>query len=554
MDHREEAISRLSRLTEPEVVILGGGVNGIAVLRDLALNGVSAVLIERHDYCRGASGASSRMAHGGLRYLENREFGLVREALCERDLLMQYAPHSVAPLEFLLPVEHRLRGSLGAMLSFLGLCQRKAQPSALGIKAALTLYDRFRTSSHLPRHRTCLSRTELPTGTHARFKASLSYFDGKFINPEGLVFEMLEEAMATSPQVTALNHVDMRPGVSGAMSVSDSGVDAQISPQIIINATGAWLDETNALLGVPTDYATAVKGAQIILDHPDLLTRLAGRAFYFPDLKGRFVICAPFEKSVLVGTTEIVVDRASDNSIDETEIAYLLGAINSLFEDIAVSEDHIRVATTGARPLRKITGHVTDAPREHAVLVDKTPSGQCLISMVGGKWTTFRPFAQEAVDHVLDRLARGRIVSTASRPYRGTPAPGSKLPDDDCHRRLAGRYGAIWPEVARFCEAREDAPLVQAPDYTHREILWLIRARGALALDDLILRRTRLALERSLTDALLLELAALLADARGKDMDWAAAEVRRVAAMPTIRFRKGKQCVAAANGPSMLST
>ncbi|WP_299724899.1 glycerol-3-phosphate dehydrogenase/oxidase [uncultured Tateyamaria sp.] len=546
MKLRQEAIARLDNLRTPDVLILGGGVNGIATLRDLALNGVSAVLIERGDFCRGASGASSRMAHGGLRYLENREFDLVRDALEERDLLLKHAPHAVVPQAFLLPVEHRLRGTFGAALKFLGMGGRTSQPSALGMKAALMIYDRFQTSAALPRHKMTLSRVDLPIGTQARFGASLSYFDGKFCNPEGLVFELLQEALDQSSDVTALNHVDFQCLTDGTITLKGDGVRADITPRLIINATGAWLDRTNALLDVPTDYVTAVKGAQIVLNRPDLLQRLAGRALYFPDTGGRFVICAPLDQTVLVGTSEVVVPDASDATIASAEIDYLLQAMNTLFADLRVTEDDILVATTGARPLQKVKGgNVTAAPRGHVIHVDETPAGQPLMSLAGGKWTTFRGFAEEAADQALKALGKARTVSTRTRGYAGTPT--ADTPADPRDRQLAERYGGLWQAVSAFCAEEADAPLDDAPGFSQREIVWLVQGRGALHLDDLILRRTRLALEQPIEDALLDELAGIMAQALDQTAAWADSEVRRIRALPTVSYQSARALAAQDN-------
>lgn len=543
ISYRDLNCERLKTLTAPDVLILGGGVNGIAVLRELALNGVSAVLLEEGDFVGGASGVSTRMAHGGLRYLENREFALVKEAVRERNLLLKNAPHMVSPQEFILPVRQRVRGYIGGVLSFLGFNKGRISPNYLALKSALMLYEFFgRANRSLPRHRTSLTRRGLPKNIDATFKGYVAYFDGKIENPEGLIFEMLEEALHASEQTAALNYCKSTMEKNGTFAIKDrlTGALFHLQPKLIINATGAWLDATNAKLALNTNYVSAVKGAQIIVRHPGLKKRLGDRAFYYADPDNRLVICNPLSETILMGTTEIVVDDPSRLQVEAREREYLLKALSGLFDDIEVTDKHIVSVITGARPLRNASdGDAYNAKREHAVLADKTPNGTPVLSMVGGKWTTFRPFAEEATERALRYLQRPKTVSTKDRVYRGTPLPETQRPEpsDTRAHRLFERYGAIWQEVAAFCEAGQDWSLTHASTYSKREVIWLIEQRGAVYLDDIILRRTQIALNARATEAALMEIALILAEAAGKDKAWAEAETSKCKAMPAIRFQ-----------------
>ncbi len=182
---REESLTRLASGEGFDVLILGGGVNGVAVLRELALNGVSALLIDSGDFCRGATGASSRMAHGGLRYLENREFKLVAESARERNRLLNHAAHFTRPLEVAVPLPTFLRGLPGSILRFLGFDWKGSTFSTAGLKIALTLYEYLgREGRALPRHKTVLARGKFPRGLARRYKAVVSYFDARIRNPK----------------------------------------------------------------------------------------------------------------------------------------------------------------------------------------------------------------------------------------------------------------------------------------------------------------------------------------------------------------------------------
>ncbi|MGO4853566.1 glycerol-3-phosphate dehydrogenase/oxidase [Phaeovulum sp. W22_SRMD_FR3] len=524
---RDSAFARLAGLTAPEVLILGGGVNGVAALRDLALNGVSAVLLERGDFCAGASSASTRMAHGGLRYLEGREFGLVAESARERNLLLRHAPHLVRPLEIVVPLNAILRGILGAALRFSGLSQTSGTMSLLALKVGLVAYERFGAVGRvLPGHSVTLQRAHFPAALRRGTRAVVRYFDGQIDNPEGLIFEMLTEAVAAHPAVVAVNHTNWSLRPDGAVEVAAPDGPLLLRPKVIVNATGAWIDVVNARLGLQTRHVRGVKGAHLVLDHPELHARMAGRAFYFEDARGRMVICLPLAETILMGTTEIETPSPDDSAVTETEICYLLAALSGLFDDISVSRAHLVSVTTGIRPLQNRGGSANRAARDHALAEDHLPDGRTVLSLVGGKWTTFRSFAELSTDRVLGLLGRTRQISTRARDYPGAGARGTDL--------LTRRYGRFAAEIAEFCAGFADRPLIGAPTYTAGEIRWLIRHRAARHLEDLVLRRTQLALAARLHRSTLEDMAGLLADELGKDAAWQAAELARALADPRI--------------------
>ena len=535
---RDAAWARLALLPEPEVLILGGGVNGAGTLRDLALNGVSAVLLDTGDFCGGASGASSRMAHGGLRYLEGREFRLVAEAARERNLLLHQAPHLVRPLEIVVPLTALLAGFPQAVLRFLGLSRRPGPLSLAALSGALVLYERFGAVRRaLPRHTTRLRRAGFPRGLGAATRAVVSYYDGQILSPEALVLEMLDEA-AAQPDVVALNHVGWETDGTGAFTVRNSltGQTAVLRPRLVVNAAGAAVDAVNARLGLTTALIRGVKGAHLVLRHPQLLARMAGRAFYFDDGTGRMVICLPVEDTILMGTTEVETRDPDDKAVAAVEVDYLLAALGRLFGDITVGRAHLVAVTPGIRPLQAGGGgSATSAARDHA-LEEHRAGALPVLSLVGGKWTTFRSFSEQAADRVLALLGRARRVSTLERAYPGAaPVDAAALAAQTglAPARIAAliaRYGAQAVPVAAHCAAGPDRMLAGQTAWSWREADWLIRARMACTLEDLVLRRTRLVASGTLSRASLEDLATCLAAALGRDADWAAAELARAAA------------------------
>lgn len=539
---RGAAWARLSSgLTAPDVLILGGGVNGVGLLRDLAMNGVSAVLLDTGDFCSGASGASSRMAHGGLRYLEGREFRLVAEAARERNMLLHDAHHLVRPLEIVVPLGSLLRGLGGAGLRFFGLSKRPGPMSLAAIAAGLFFYERFgAVRKALPRHRVDLRRARFPKGLPDRTRAVVSYYDGQILGPEALVFEMLEDALLRD-NVAAVNHVQWQPEPDAGFRVTDpeSGETVQIRPRVVVNAAGAAIDRVNACLGVNGQLVRGVKGAHLVIDHPQLFERMAGRAFYFDDGRGRMMICLPVGRSVLMGTTEVETSDPADHQIAESELAYLLSGLDGLFEDISVTRENLIAVTSGIRPLQATTGNATQAARDHA-LIEGVWRGLPLLSLVGGKWTTFRSFAEQAGDKVLAALGRSREQSSAEQAYPGAhPVDCRALTRQTGLARarielLVARYGAKAAEVARFCAGGEDAALTHAPDHSQREILWLVQQRMCLTLEDLILRRTGLVPAAQITPALIAELATLMAGAQDRGGGWRDAQIASALADPRI--------------------
>lgn len=549
---RQESRERIGRLATPEVLVLGGGVNGVAVLRELALNGVSAVLLDEGDFAAGASSASSRMAHGGLRYLEGREFRLVAESTRERNRLLANAGHLTKPLEICVPLEYRLRGFGRATLRFLGLTRQAGPLSLAALTCALALYEAFgRRERVLPGPRWATSRGALPKGMPGRILAAVSYFDGQIVNPEGLILEMLGEAMAASDRVAALNHAGwtfLAEGAeAGSFEIADrfGAAPARIRPRIVINATGAWIDRVNGRLGLRTAYVRCVKGAHLVLGNARLRGRMAGRAFYFDDGTGRMIIALPVGERVLIGTTEVETADPDDSSVSGAEIAYLLAAASRLFADVAVTRDDIVSVTSGIRPLRAgSSASATRAGRDHALEVDRIAGGGLpLLSLVGGKWTTFRAFAEQASDRTLTLLGQARAVSTAHRRYPGVePCRAEDIPALPRARaeQLIGRYGALAREAAGYCAGPEDRPIAGAPGYSTGEMRWQIAARGACTLADLVLRRSQIGLEGVASAETLADLGRLLVADAGRSPEEVAQEIAAAATDPRIGARAGE--------------
>ena len=518
------------------VLIIGGGINGISTFRDLALQGVDVVLVERGDFAGGASSASSHMVHGGIRYLENGEFRLVRESVQERNRLLRLAPHFVKPLKTTIPIYSTFSGILAAPLRF--LTHRSGKPQERGaalIKIGLTLYDTFsRDGGSVPHHRFLerkKSLAELPV-LDENIKFTATYFDASMHDPERLALDVLLDGVAAHEGAHALNYVEAVAQSDQGVTLRDreTGEEFVVSADVVVNASGPWTDLTNAALGRDTSYMGGTKGSHIVLDHPELLAATGGREIFFEHSDGRIVLIYPLKGRVLVGTTDIDADPSEPTVCTEEEVDYFFDLIHHVFPTLRVERDQIVYRFSGIRPLPR---HEDTAPgfvsRDYRVEVDSSRTTP-VVSLVGGKWTTFRALGETLSTRVLELLGRARTTSTTDRPIGG----GRGFPTSDSERdawkrahlsgagrradALLARYGTRAADVWAFIEEGEDAPLAGGALST-RELAWMVEREAVVHLNDVILRRTSIAFTGDATPQVIDELASALGELLGWDAD-----------------------------------
>ncbi|MGR2753957.1 FAD-dependent oxidoreductase [Agromyces arachidis] len=538
-----------------EVVIVGGGINGIATFRDLALQGVDVVLVERDDFVSGASSASSHMIHGGIRYLENGEFRLVHESVRERNALLRIAPHYVKPLRTTVPIFSTFSGILSAPLRF--LTHRQGRPTERGaalIKAGLTIYDAFsRDGGNVPRHRFLGRRrslAELPA-LNPDLKYTATYYDASMHDPERLALDVLHDGLAAGAHARAANHLEAVGLGAGGVRVRDgvTGEEFDLAADVVVNTTGPWTDLTNARLGRETMFMGGTKGSHIVLDNDELLAATGGREIFFEHEDGRIVLIYPLKGRVMVGTTDLEHDMRTPAVCTEEEVDYFFDLVAHVFPGIRVDRSQIVFRFSGVRPLPRHDdtqpGFVSRDYRIERADVAERP-GTTLLSLVGGKWTTFRALAEHLSDEVLGLIGRSRIRSTEGLAIGG----GVGYPTTDDARLvwivghgdgvgreraevLLDRYGTRAEALVRAIEDRPESPLRGAADYSREEIAWIARTERVVHLSDLVLRRTSLAFTGAVTAALLDELADIVGDELGWDGPARRAEaeaVRRVLA------------------------
>ena len=542
-------------------LIIGGGVNGIGAFRDLALQGVDALLVERGDFGSGTSAASSHMLHGGLRYLENGEFRLVNEALRERDRLLVNAPHYAKPLRTTIPIFRWFSGLLNAPLKFARLLDKPGERGALVIKLGLSFYDFLARSSRvMPTHefrRRNAALREYPALNPA-IACAAAYYDAWMPYPERICLEMVLDAEASNPACRALNYVSAVGGEGNGVLLRDelTGSMLRVQPKVVVNAAGPWIDLVNGGLAPGGEqFIGGTKGSHLILDHPALLEATRGSEFYFENNDGRPVLILPYFDRVMIGTTDIRIDDPDGASATDNEIDYLLAMVNKVFPAIKLERSQIVFTFAGVRPLPISTGvGAGQISRDHSIrtLAPTEERTYPIHALIGGKWTTFRAFAEQTTDLVLGNLGIPRRASTADLPIGGgrdyprgnsareawlrEQAAESELPLERL-RQLFERYGTRAASFARYIGCRDDRPLAHHPSYSRRELAFIFREEKVERLDDLLLRRSLIAMLGLLTPGLMNELAEIAAESLGWSAQRKAEEIRRAQAILRHKHR-----------------
>ncbi|MER9731342.1 glycerol-3-phosphate dehydrogenase/oxidase [Mesorhizobium sp. M0217] len=534
-DQRTVILDQIRRDGAFDVVVMGGGINGIGVFRELALQGLRVLLVERNDFCSGCSAAPSRMIHGGLRYLENGEFGLVQESLRERDALLANAPHMVRPLPTTIPIRSVFSGLMNGAAGFLGLSETPSSRGALAIKAGLALYDwTTRKRRVLPRHSFRGARATFAQwpALDPKLRFSATYYDAWISYPERLGIELLLDTARLAPDSLALNRAEIaRAGSSFELTDTVGGEGFTVTAKAIVNATGAWLDSAIARLDASDRPAAPLvegtKGSHLILDNEPLHRALGGHMIFFENADGRVCIMFPYLGKVLVGSTDIRVSEAGRVRCEPAETDYILAAARLVFPSIPVRAADVVFTYSGIRPLPKsdhaFTGRIS---RGHSV--HRIAGGIPQFCMIGGKWTTFRAFAEQAADEVLAELGRERIRGTLALPIGGGlgfPADPASMAADlagefaistDRAAYLVDRYGSGARDIILFCLGRpDDIRLDDRTETTTAEIVYLARHEFVTCLSDVVLRRTSLAIAGDISTVSIERIADVLAAERG---------------------------------------
>lgn len=541
---------------ERPVLILGAGINGAAVARELLLNGVPVWLVDAQDVACGATSRSSRLIHGGLRYLEYGDFKLVRESLAERARLRKLAPQFVERLRLHIPVVRRTGGLIGSALRFLGAARSPFWSRLFGwalrskrrglwvIRLGLWLYDRLAPPGDFDRP-SVVSRdaAEVPHVNPAVYRWQCVYGDGRMMYPERFVIAMLEDARRLAEQhgvefrLLTYHRANLEGDIVDVHSVNESEPSVlKVTPAAIVNATGAWGDFTlNELKLSSRRLFGGTKGSHFLTHQPRLREALGDGGVYAEADDGRLIFVLPFGSSVLVGTTDERFDERPEQAVaSEDELRYLIDLVNDLFPQAQLTLDDVDMHYSGVRPLPYQAGGKTGAiPRGH--WIERNDRGAVpVLTLIGGKLTTCRALAEQVVAQLAGPPNSGRpvllrrpAVNSRERVFPGgEDYPGDEQSLDRERRRLADKFGlksaqiqTLWPLYGTRVETHLD----ECGDTTNGTlpgtafplafVRWVIEHEWVRKLDDLIERRMMLLFQPDLSVETLRGLARLLVEA-----------------------------------------
>ncbi len=532
----------LGAINDIDVVILGAGINGAGTFRDLCVQGVDCLIVDKADFGSGTSSAPSRLIHGGLKYLETGEFGLVAQSTLERNLLLRNAPHCVEPLPTFIPVFSWTRGIWAALRTLTGSTTAPRSRGAVLVKIGLRMYDFFGARNRvMPNHRFLFKKKalkEMPHVTPAIVAGGI-YYDAKISRPERLVYELVTDGLQANDKALATNFTTLISSENGVLTFKRAtGETFSVRPKLVINAAGPWIDHANTSLNAPSKLIGGTKGSHILLDHPELVKSLNGHMIYFEADDGRICLVYDYLGLAMVGSTDIPASDPETVRCEEPEIEYFLESVRSLLPSLRFSRDQVVYTYSGIRPL---PASEASSPglisRDHSAPVMEATAERPfpVISLVGGKWTTFRGFSEEVADLVLKRLQRTRRQSTQQLAIGG----GRQFPGNAAQRRtwieaatqqsgisveraetLLSRYGTTASVILEHAESslhRDSERLSDAAHYSLLEIDWIARREFIVHLSDIVLRRTTIAIEGALTMAGLRDMATVTAEALGWD-------------------------------------
>ena len=523
-----------------EVVVIGGGITGAGVALDAAARGYSVALLERGDYAIGTSSRSSKMVHGGLRYLQNFDLGLVREALLERQLMVQLAPHLVYPTPFLVAAlgEERRDRKLGLGLNMYDvMATTRVGRSRRELRTSKQEDEDFYWSPD--RHRT-IDRDEVlelvPALAAREPKDAYLFYDCQ-TDDVRLVLTILGEAerfgavMLNGADVTELLSAGGR--ATGVAAVeAESGERFEVGADHVVNATGVWADTIRPEVVEEEDVPRIApsRGTHLILDQADL--PMGHAACIVPAGEGRMIFSLPWYGRTLIGTTDSDYDGDTVHPKPASEdLGYLLEAVNDFF-GTSLSQSDLVGAYAGVRPLISSGDPRKSVDISRKAELYETSSG--MLTITGGKLTTWRRMAKQTVDRLVEREGREAPCHTAELPLGMAMAvEDMDAPDgvgDEALAQLAFRYGHASRAVLEL--ARNDpklaAPIVPGRPDLLAEVAIAARREQARSVADVLLRRTRLGI---LAAPQLRSVASVrpVADVLGAELGWSRRRVKQEA-------------------------
>jgi glycerol-3-phosphate dehydrogenase len=507
---------------EYDVVIIGGGINGAGIARDAALRGLAVLLLEQNDFGSGTSSWSSRLIHGGLRYLEYGEIPLVYESLRERRVLQTTAKHLVRKLRINIPVYEDSRRGL------------------LLLRAGMIAYDLLSLGKSLPNHRV-LTRDEFlrdeggvnPSG----LRGGVQYYDAQVPYAERLVVENIIAAQSAGAVVrnySKVTGIDVQEGQVRRLLYNDqkTGEESEVRTKIVVNATGPWVDAVLAAMNLSTPRLIGgTKGSHIVVGR---FNGASKDAFYVEaHADGRPLFIIPWNNQYLIGTTDIRYDGdPADAGASDAEIEYLLSETNRIFPQAKLGTQDIHYAYAGVRPLPHGAGPESAITRKHIIRRHREAKG--LWTVIGGKLTTYRSLSEDVVDRIVKKTG---LKARACRT-REANLPGADLLEEaeaelrqfqkltpECRERLLDVYGGRARHILDLARGEPQLCAAVDPQQTvlAAEVIFALRFEFATSLIDILHRRTMTGLAADLG----VSVASGIAATAARELGWTDAETRK---------------------------
>jgi glycerol-3-phosphate dehydrogenase len=470
-----------------DVVIIGGGIIGCGIARDAALRGLKVALVEKHDFGSGTTAGSTRLIHGGLRYLATGDFGLVRLDLRERETLLRIAPHLVKPLPFLLPLPKGFYGRTR-------------------LRIGMHLYDALSYDKTLPRHRILgpdeLRRVE-PSLDSSRFHGAALFYDCQCPSPERLTIENAIDAsehgalIQNYTEVVGAIHENGRLVGVKVKQVEDGGPERELRGRIVVNASGPWFDRVAARIeSTAAPRLRTTKGVHIACE-----PFLNHAIFLESSVDGRAVFAIPWMGHTWIGTTDTDFDDdPATASVTDDDVRYLIESLAPQLPPLRTAKRHW--TTAGVRALVRSDGSPSGVSRMHRLMSD-TPG---LVSVIGGKLTGYRAIAEEVVDRLCGELQVSARSTTATTPLPGGGAERSGVP------HLDAIYGSRAPRVQALAAADPALarPLAAGHPDIAAEVVYSARHEWCGRVEDFLRRRSYLGFQPDRGQAATLNIEAAL--------------------------------------------
>jgi glycerol-3-phosphate dehydrogenase len=472
-----------------DLIVIGAGINGVGIARDAAMRGLNVLVVDKGDIGSGTTSESTRLIHGGLRYLQHYEFGLVRESLRERELLLRNAPHLVQPMPTLFPI------------------YKGAQRGPKLVRTGMVLYDVLSYDKSLSRHHMMdhdQALAKAPGLDASDLRAAALFFDAQATFPERLAVENAVSARNSGATIITYAGVDgivTEGAVVRGVSITDvlTGASFIAKAKTVVNVAGPWVDQV--LTGAPNadvheHLIGGTRGSHFVVapfpGAPEVTLYFEARA------DGRPMMVVPWNGLYLIGTTDIRHEGNPDEArASDEEIDYLLKETNQLIPDSGLTGTDVLYTFSGVRPLPFTPDGTTAAITRRHIIKNHAPKLRGLYSIVGGKLTTYRSLAEEMVDRVCDDLGVDKRSSTAHRAlgHLAEFSQDSGLPASS-FEHLASIYGDKSDAVLKLASASPDLLKPFCPDTgaIGAEIVFAVQHEMATTLEDILLRRTMVGL------------------------------------------------------------